>query len=154
MHKHVLALSLAALTSVFVLPAQAQSFNTRDAVVRQCAAVVLSEAAAPNVQDHPLRGFCIKATGEFLSALVVSAPSVEDFGNELAQLVVDLTNLLIDHECRFESEVVQAIEMTSSASEDEEQAIQIRRIAATITDCDFAGTAAIPATSGDPASAN
>lgn len=158
----VRALGIAAafvmLGTSFSTPAFALSL---DAAVEQCALVANEEEQIDREEEHRYRGFCISATAEYLTTLAGSGLAPDLIGAELANYVVRLTDLLNDRNCRPESEIPQAIAMTSDASRDPDQREQIRLIALTVFDCDFATTASIGdavltwnAGSGTPASAN
>jgi len=142
----VKALGIAAafvmLGTSYSTPAFALGF---DAAIEQCALVAAEEQNAVGQEDNPYRGFCISATSEYLTTLAGSGLAPDVLGTELATYVVRLTELLNDRICRPDSEIPQAIAVTSDASRDPEQAEQIRLIALTLFDCDFITTASIGA---------
>lgn len=117
---------------------------TLDAAVDQCAIVAAEEQTIGDDEDNQFRGLCIGATAEYISTLSRSGLDAEAMGNELANYVFELAQLLNQRVCRPESEIPQAIAMTSEASRDPEQAAQIRLISQTIFGCVFTTTAAIP----------
>ena len=149
---------LAIGAGVLATPVVAQNLSQQRAVVEQCALVAAEEVRAENTQDHALRGFCINATGAYLISLQAASLSAEDFGTQLATLVVDLTELLNVRQCQLESEIAQAIMMVSAVAQDPEQEAQIVLISQTVSSCDFGITAAVQGDdrrsiiTGDPSS--
>lgn len=138
---------IAACAAGFAAPTLAQDFGAHQSVIEQCALVAAEEQRSYTTLDHALRGLCIRATADYLTTLAGAGLSPEEFGTELAALVVDLTNLLHERTCLPESEIAQAIRLASAASEDPEQEAQILLISQTVSTCDFGATAALP---GDP----
>jgi hypothetical protein len=127
--------------------ASAQSYDTHDAVIEQCAAVAAAEG---NSDDNPLSGYCLNATGTYLSVLLSQNLTIDEFGSELSLLVVDLAKLVVKRECKPESEIAQAIKLVANASPDSDQVLQIKQIYGTIGSCSFGVTAAIYDFADDP----
>jgi hypothetical protein len=132
--------ALAALTGMSI-PSYSQQFRTETAVVEICTEVALAELAEED--ESVLRGQCLGATQAYIQDVSNRGLSTQDFDQTLADLVVELANILFKPECVVESEVAQAIAMTDAAAIDPEQQAQIQLIYETVNACDFVITAAI-----------
>lgn len=137
---HGFAAAIVMAGASFATPAFA---ITLDAAVEQCALVAAEEQRSDSEDDYQYRGYCIAATGDYLTTLSRSGLSLDEMGVELATYVIRLTELLNERFCRPDSEIPQAIAMTGNASRDPEQAEQIRLISLATYDCAFAVTAAV-----------
>ncbi|MFK4809957.1 hypothetical protein N8A98_17590 [Devosia neptuniae] len=138
-----LAAGVALLSAGGMQGSMAQEFSTRDAVVSVCKDVVRMERDEQVSQN----GACIGATAQYLSVLQ-RAPGI-DFDQSVADLVVDLTNLLFTPFCRVESEVAVAIRLAGQSARTDAQQAQIRLIYQTVNACDFVVTAAIATPNND-----
>lgn len=138
-----LAAGVAMLSAAGMQGSIAQEFSTRGEVVSICKDVVRMERDEQVSQN----GGCIAATAQYLSFLQ-RAPGV-DFDQSVADLVVDLTNLLFTPFCRVESEVAVAIRLVSQSARNDAQQAQIHLIYQTVNACDFVVTAAIATPSND-----
>jgi hypothetical protein len=139
----VLAATVALLSATGMQGSLAQQFLTRDPVIDICKDVARMERDEQTSQS----GACVGATADYLSALQ-RAPGV-DYDQSVADLVVDLTNILFTPFCRVESEVAQAIRMASLSAHNDAQQAQIHLIYLTVKACDFVVTAAIATPSND-----
>lgn len=138
----VLAATVAMLSAAGMQGSAAQQFSTRGAVIDVCKDVVRAERDEQVSQN----GACVSATADYLTFLQ-RAPGI-DFDQSVADLVVDLTNLLFTPFCRVESEIAVAIRLASLSARTDAQQAQIRLIYQTVNACDFVVTAAIATPSG------
>ncbi len=125
-----------------------------DAAIEQCAIVAAEEQSTERTEDRQFRGFCLRATADYISTLNNSGLPGDAVGVELATYVVQLAQLLELRFCRPDSEIPQAIAMTGDASRDPEQAEQIRQISLTVFGCNVVSTAAIPLVSASTQESN
>ncbi|WP_193335476.1 hypothetical protein [Devosia beringensis] len=143
----VKAFRLVAATLLISAGVSAPAFAlTLTAAVDQCAAVAVEEQRSDEQDGNPLRGYCLNATAEFLSTVNSNGLSRDEIGTELATYVVALAGLVNQSICRTDSEIPQAISMAGAASEDPDQAEQIRLISQAVIECVFSTTAALPRT--------
>lgn len=130
----VVFLALASLAS----PSMAQGQPSLGQVVDVCSQVARTERLELTSEPN---GACLAATDSHLSFIEGQQVPVRD--QMLADLVVELSNLLFLPNCRIESEIAQAILMARNAAGDAEQRAQIELIYQTVNACDFVVTAAI-----------
>jgi hypothetical protein len=127
-------LTLASLSSV----AMAQSQPDRGQVVEICSDVARLERGRPSGEPH---GACVGATGAYLQSIASVPP--DERGQLVADLVVDLSNILFVPECEVGSEIADAISLAGQLAPDAQQAVQVNLIFDTVNACDFVVTAAI-----------
>jgi len=119
--------------------AVAQSAPGRAAVVDQCAVVATNQEAG----DASTDGQCIAAAQSYLAGLLAAgAPNLDE---EVAFLVGELGALAQQDEvCNaFDTEIAEAINVSSTYSADQEANLLFASIAETIGACEEAVTAAI-----------
>lgn len=137
-----LPVAAASVILLMAAPAQSQQIQSKGDVIDICRNVALNEMTAGDDQSI-VRGLCINATLNYISVLQASGLTVPQFDQSVGDLVADLANLLFTPDCRLESEIAEAIYLSSSASRDAAQQKQITLIYQTVRACDFVVTAAI-----------